>query len=340
MEEKKDSFKFVNDVNKVTTTPEESIKENVETKPEEKVAIVCVEEQIEARRQEILKDSKANKRWSLINMIIVVAAICGGLILFVQTEKWMKYLGIGVLGAAVLYLVLTYFLTKKKYPGKVKSYIEFITDIYNKILFPDKYYLNQEIEFDGKYDQANIVSDGVYKDVTTFYSRNLVKGEYNGHSFQAAEISMNKSYVDEKKQQHKEVVFAGVYLSLPNTLKKFEGRIVITTHCSGEKTYDLPNAIDDLKESKADGATTVYAAESGVTKIIGTHLVGAIKDIKVNDPLLNLTFVIWEGHTGVYLSYSNAIINVPFEHKCEYEQIKLAGEQIKKAFDAGMLICK
>lgn len=329
---------------KKITEPKENIVEQPNVSNSRKPVVydknINYEEQIEAKRIEMKAATKSNKRLSLINMIVTVALICAGLILFVQKEpSWLKFFGIGILGAAVVFLIVMYFVNKKKYPNKVKEYISFVTESYNGILFNDSEFSDVTFDLDEKIDQSEILSDYVYKDMTSFYSRNMILGTYKGANFKAIEISMNREFMDKKKTRHREVIFAGKYISFPNTLK-LENRVVITTRCSGETTYDIPNGVEDLTELSHDGLTTIYGKTNADTKVLGSKFVGAVKAIKTEEPLLNVTVVVWEGHTGIYLSYSNAIINVPLEKTADFNALDLAKKQIKQALEAASLINK
>ncbi len=297
-------------------------------------------EKIEAERESVLKDFKSNKRWSVINMIVVVALTCGGLIMFVNKEiPGLMWAGVGVIGLAIAYTIFMYFWRKRKYPVHVKKYIEIVTDCYNKIIFnnPDVSELCWEI--DGKIPQSDINSDFVYKDVTAFFCRDHISGTIKGTGFDTYDISMNKQFIDEKKRQCTEVLFAGKYITIRNDVS-LNGRVVITTQTSGDQKYDIPNNVEDLQEISKDEDTTIYAANAEAVKALGSKFVSAAKAIKIKEPLLNFTIVVFEGHTGIYLSYSNAIINVPFDKPVNGETLNIAKEQVTEALKLATLLIK
>ena len=136
----------------------------------------------------------------------------------------------------------------------------------------------------------------------------------------------------------KAVAFIGKYLELQNTLH-FEGRYILNFRA--EKPNDLPTDIDDLVELNNAENFVVYGPEgSDYTKDIPAKFIAELKKIKVAGNLLNLNVVLWAGHTGVYLSYDDPVVALPFDKPFDVEPQNAFKNDLLAVLDAERLINK
>ena len=136
----------------------------------------------------------------------------------------------------------------------------------------------------------------------------------------------------------KAVAFIGKYLELQNTLH-FEGRYILNFRA--EKPNDLPTDIDDLVELNNAENFVVYVPEgSDYTKDIPAKFIAELKKIKVAGNLLNLNVVLWAGHTGVYLSYDDPVVALPFDKPFDVEPQNAFKNDLLAVLDAERLINK
>ena len=92
----------------------------------------------------------------------------------------------------------------------------------------------------------------------------------------------------------------------------FDGRIII--NFKGSKKLDTPTCIDDLKLKEEPGDVDVYATEGlSVSDAFTTKAFNALKRIEIKDNLVNINIVVWGGHTAIYLSYDDPVVNLPFD---------------------------
>ena len=265
------------------------------------------DEVIEEARLEINKSYSKQRKTSNIVMFAVVAGLVGGFVLILQKNMALTITGYSLIGALVVFMVVFYFVTKNRLPNKIKDYIALVTNALNGHVFRDGAYSELRSDPTDRAELGELLAEGVYEGATNITSRNVVEGLFGGRHFNVVDVALRKG-------QGRQMVnlFIGKHVSYPNNLH-FEGRYVILSKRVGAET-DMPNAINDLTVLSEEEGFVVYGPQdSKITKDTNTKIVSLIKDIKVNDELLNLAVVIWAGHSAAYLSYSDAIIALPFE---------------------------
>ena len=284
---------------------EEETKENLVEKEGDKP----FDETIEEARLKIKDDYKKNRTISNVVMFIVVAILVGSFILVLQKGIAFTITGYSLMGATVVFMIVFYFVNKNKLPNKINDYIRLVSSSLNSHTYSDGAY--QEVTSDpaDRLEMSELIADGVYEGMTNITSRNVVEGMYAGRHFKVGDVALRK--IVGRKQ---EVVFFGKYLSYPNNLH-FEGRYVIVSKRKEAET-DIPDAVNDLVVLSDEGDFVVYGPKEGskINKDLNTKFVSMIKEIKVEGELYNLSLVIWAGHSAAYLSYSDAIISLPFEN--------------------------
>ena len=296
-----------------------------------------LKEEIEEKRQELYKVYTKSRRTSNILMGVVVLVVIGSMALLMVNKDWSKIVGYSLAGAALVGLIIFSVLTKNKFPRQSKEYIRFVTtridrDIYNNTEFQDV-----KVDLNQKYSITELNLERVYKNSVDIGSRNIVKGLYLGQGFSCGELALY-SVKEEGKKRVKAVSFIGKHIELQNTLH-FEGRYIINFRA--EKQNDLPTDIDDLVELRNEDNLVIYGPEgSDFSKDIPAKYLSELKKIKVEGHLFNLNVVLWAGHTGVYLSYDDPVVSVPFDKPFDDEPQLIFKNHLLAVLDAERLINK
>ena len=265
------------------------------------------DEVIEEARQNINKTYSKQRRVSNIVMLATVAGLIGGFVLVLQKGLPFTIAGYSLIGCLVVFMVVFYFVNKNKLPNKIRDYIILVTNALNGHVFADGTYQEVKSDPNDRVELSELLAEGVYEGATNITSRNVVEGMFEGRHFRVADVALRKGAGRQMQN-----IFIGKHVSYPNNLH-FEGRYVIVSKKDGE-AVDVPNAINDLTVLSEDGNFTVYGnKDAKITKDTNSKLVSLIKEIKVDKELLNFVLVIWAGHSAAYLSYSDAIIALPFE---------------------------
>lgn len=292
---------------------------------EEEKVVSPFEEQIENKRKEVLAFYKKSKTISTINIAVVLTLVIGAFILFVQNELWMKILGGCIMGACVIYMLVHYLLTRKKVPNKIQEYIAFVTEKFNEHDYEKPDFVDVACDTKEKIDQSDVLADSVYIDYVNFVSRNVVRGLYKGNKFTISELALYGA----GEKNARVPLFVGRYISFPNNIK-CQGHYIYSVR--GEKELDLPNNLAGLSEIYESGNIHVYGAE-GEKGISMNKIVNALKAIKMKNPLLNISLVIWEGHSAAYLSFDDTVMGLPFEHPFDVASHDVARDYTKQIFE-------
>lgn len=267
-------------------------------------------EKIEAERLALYDAFKKSKRLSNIMMSVVLVIAIGSIFLVTYKEiPALQVVGWVLIGLAVVGMIVFYVLTHNKFPNKTKEYIKFITYALNQRNFDDTRF--QEVHYNPKekFEIADILSDGLYKEISQMSSRNVVRGKYDGHNFICADVAL----YEERNKRQRSPLFVGKYITLSNDLH-FEGKVVLVSK-NAEKAIDLPNALEDANILEDKDNFTIYGPEgTKVNELLGRDFAHRIKQIQIKEGLLNLSVVVWAGHTAVYASYTDDVMALPFNN--------------------------
>ncbi|MDR0934895.1 MAG: hypothetical protein LBM03_01145 [Erysipelotrichaceae bacterium] len=263
-------------------------------------------EKVETARLDLRRRYKNNKTASTIVTTIVVLLVIASFILMAQGEDAYKYTGYGIAGATLLGMIIYYVINRNKFPDATREYISFINVQFNSYVFESNNYEKIEMDPKDKLDTGELTADQIYKDISRSGSRNVVRGTFKGQDFLAADVA---AYTRDGKQEV--AAFVGKYVSLPNKIS-LEGRIIITI--KGEKDIDLPSDFSGLTKGFEEGKMMIFVPEGvDYKKVLGVSFLKKINALKVEGFLMNINFVIWGGHTAIYMSYSDELMMIPFE---------------------------
>lgn len=267
-------------------------------------------QRVESAREALKKKHKTNKLMSNIVTLVVVALVVLAFFLMSQKDnEILVYIGYGVAGATLVAMVIYYFFNRNRFPNATREYINFINVQFNGYVYENKSFEQLSMEPHDKLDTGEISADRLYKDVLRIGSRNVTRGIFLKTPFMVSDVA---AYVraDKKKE---EPCFVGKYVTLENALS-FEGRIII--NIKGKDKLDLPTDIEDLEMVFEAGEVVIYATHGvDYKEVLGDKFLSKIKKFVVEKYLLNLNFVIWGGHTAIYMSYSDELMMVPFENE-------------------------
>ena len=292
------------EIDKLLDNSKDVVLENSESKPYFEV--------IEEARQRMLKNYKRSRKISNIVMAISVGVIIAAFVFIVQKIAWMNILGFSLAGAVLVFMIVWYFVNRNKLPNQVKQYAIDVTNALNGHAFKNTEFSELKTDPADKVQLTDILSDNVYDNIANIASRNLVVGKFAGRSFKVGDVALRTG-----QGKNTSNVFFGKYFTYQNDLH-FTGRYVIIS--KGSQEIDQPNAISDLEVLEQDEKFVIYGPkDSKYKENLGTKLIPQLKNIKVEGDLLNLVVCLWAGHSAAYLSYTDAIIALPFEKEFNKE---------------------
>ena len=262
-------------------------------------------------------------------MVIVVAVMIGSFIMISNKNTVLQIIGWVLSGSAVLGMVIHYFATKNKFPSKTKEYISLVTTSLNARSCIASEFKDVTASNEEKLDSIEITADGVYQNINQLANRNVIRGLYSDRSFLVSDLALYN-----QSGRNRTTHFVGKYISYQNDLA-FEGRYVFIRK-NNETPIDEPNALEGLAVLFEEEGFLIYGPEKGDYKsIFSKKLIDSLKEIKLDEVLLNVAVVFWGGHSAAYLSYSDVIIALPFDKpfdKEAFEKYVVTQNQILEIF--------
>lgn len=313
----------VEEVKEEVETPKEEAKApekneapqaNAEYEPFDKDVDADIPSSIEEKRNLLLATYKKSRLMSRIFMIIVVALVIAAIIIVPQDGIVFKILGYSLAGVALAAMLVFYFKTKNIIPNHSRVYMKEVTKLINALVFAGDDFKELQVSPNKKLTRIELSVDRIYKEGIDIGSRNAIKGLYKDHQFEVTELAVY--YPSENRKNARSVGFLGKYIVLSNKLE-FDGRYIFNYKASDEaKVVDQPNDTEDLEKIYDEDHIEVYGKDKKeMNSLFGTDFLKKLKEFEIGSPLLNLSLVIWGGHTAVYLSYDDSVTTLPFEHE-------------------------
>ena len=297
-----------------------------------------LQEEVEEKRLDLFNAYNKSRKLSNIIMAVVVLVVIGAMVLIMLNKDWSKIVGYSLAGTALVGMIVFSLLTKNRFPQKSREYIRFVTTRIDQFVYNNTEFQDVKVDLNEKYNAAEFGLDKVYTGIVDIGSRNIVRGLYCDKGFSCGELALYNSKT-EGKRTVKAVAFIGKYIDIQNTLH-FEGRYIVNFR-NTEKPTDLPSDIEDLKELHNEDGYVVYGPEGAdFAKDIPTKYVSVIKKLKLSEHLLNVNIVLWAGHTGIYLSYDDPVVALPFDKPFEEAPQILFKEHLLTVLDAQKIINK
>ena len=218
---------------------------------------------------------------------------------------------------ALVAMLAFYFKTRNIFPNVSKKYIREYTKINNGFVFQDPRFHDMKVDPNRKIDKSEVGIDRAFKEGHEIGSRNYTFGKFDGKPFVVSELAVY--YQGDSKKNPRTIGFIGKYVTLDNHLK-FRGRYIFNIKAKdASKVVDQPNDTEDLTLVYQDDNFEIFGPNKEYKEIFGTEFVKKLKEIKIEEPLLNFCAVVWEGHSAIYLSYDDSVTTIPFEHPFKKE---------------------
>ena len=289
---------------------------------------------VEERRLDLFNSYQKSRKLSNIIMGVVVLVVIGAMVLIMVNQDWSKIVGYSLAGTALVGMIIFSVLTKNRFPQKSREYIRYVTTRIDQFVYSNTEFKDVKVDLNEKYMIAEFNLDKAYNALVDIGSRNIIRGLYCDKGFSCGELALYTQKTEGKRTM-KAVAFIGKYLDIQNTLH-FEGRYILNIR-NEEKPTDLPTASEDLNEN----GFVVYGPEGGeYNKDIPTKYISAIRKLTLNEHLLGVTIVVWAGHTGIYLSYDDPVVALPFDKPFEEAPQTLFKEHLLTVLEAQKIINK
>ena len=266
------------------------------------------EEIIESARLEFVKKYKKHQRLSYIMMAIVMVVAVASVVCITQTAMVFKIVGWSLIGSAIVGMLVFYIVTKNNIPYMTKDYIQLINNVFNAHNYLDTNTKDAATDDKEKLELAELIVDGLYKDLGNIASRNVIHAKYKEKSFVAADLGLYNNGQGRKRLS----VFVGKYISMQNSLH-FTDHYIVNIKAK-ENPVDLPSDIESMEVLLEEDNLIVFGPKGGdYKKALGTKLIPELKKVALDENLLNANFVFWAGHSTAYLSYTDDIMTLPFQ---------------------------
>ena len=283
-------------------------------------------ELIENERKGINDLYKKEKKISTIAMVVAVGLIVLAIVLLSLNIPNGIIISFVIAGVVLVGLIVYYALSKNKFPSATKEYIMKVCTLFNRSSYAIPELKNPTYNPKEKVELNDLIAEKVYSTVSEISSRNVVHATYLKSPITFSDVAL---YVPGEKKGMKKVVFLGKHITFDNDFH-FEGRYIIQLRTAEKDPTDTPTDIGDLVVRYGGADYTVYGVEKAdFKKDIGLKFIDSIRNVKVDGSLLNVNVVLWAGHTGIYLSYDDALMSIPFEHPYRNDCHTLYNNQLK-----------
>ena len=303
--------------------PEEAVEEKEE--PKEKEAPAPKEEKkkeepvvytyddpnlanIEAARAAFLKSYKGMGKWTFIPTLLLIAGIVlawliPGVIMPNDTSGLALGLSLGIVGVLLIVMLVLSFLKRKKTNAMMKDYFGKFYTYTDEYVFHGTGVTNLEGNIDSKLSKEEFDECDLYKDVFSVGSRASLVFKYGGKKCGIADAAAQI-----RGQKAALTVFVGKFFRAPNAYKGDP----LVIYLKGNDRALPPTNIDGLPIIHEDKEMVVRGSNLA-KKYFTKRLRDAVKAIRTDDTLVDVTIKIEEGRTFVLLGYEDTLMVLPME---------------------------
>lgn len=304
---------------KLNTIIEENSKEEEELKnlpADEKQK--AVEETIEKARIDYANYAKKQKRLNTIASVCVLIVLVGALILMMtlsKTVKWISYVSIGIMIAA---LIVTFSLTKvikKKMSAKAEEYIDILYKQMDSYLYIKDDFKDAEFKPQSQMKDELFIDAGFYKNIKGTKSRNLVSVMYKDKLLGISDLAGNILIKNRLSP-----MFLGKYYDYSSKYDKDDKRILMQIK-GGELSRPIDN-VDDLKLVEENDRYVIYTNDDEWRKTLTSSVIKDITALKVDKTLIDVIISIRKGKLNIGIDYVDEFMNIPVESKFDVNKLK------------------
>lgn len=304
---------------KLNTIIEENSKEEEELKnlpADEKQK--AVEETIEKARIDYANYAKKQKRLNTIASVCVLIVLVGALILMMtlsKTVKWISYVSIGIMIAA---LIVTFSLTKvikKKMSAKAEEYIDVLYKQMDSYLYIKDDFKDAEFKPQSQMKDELFIDAGFYKNIKGTKSRNLVSVMYKDKLLGISDLAGNILIKNRLSP-----MFLGKYYDYSSKYDKDDKRILMQIK-GGELSRPIDN-VDDLKLVEGNDRYAIYTNDDEWRKTLTSSVIKDITALKVDKTLIDVIISIRKGKLNIGIDYVDEFMNIPVESKFDVNKLK------------------
>lgn len=262
--------------------------------------------ELEVMRKDFSKMYKKFRIFSYVSTAIVITVIVVSYIVLLPLNQWAGVVPIII----VLVASLVYSRwARGRLTNNVRKYMADYNTFVNNFALSESNVNNIVSDFAGELDKAAFTDAKLLKDIINTNSRNLVTYDLARWNVQIADYA---AYRKDGKQAR--AVFLGK-LVVGTTEKEIDGRVLVYIKPTAEK-YDGgtgPDDVEDLELIEDTPLYKVYASNKELVKEISKEAFDALLKLRPDNELADISLVLYKNKFTVTLTYSDALMVVPYK---------------------------
>lgn len=289
---------------------------------------------IEEARALWIKDFKLHSRIRTILSIVVILAMLGGgllpIILIKNQGMVPVYIGLGVAIAGAVALLIYNTINRRRDQRKIAEYFDQFYGGVNEYVYPYLGVTNYEGGVVDKVSPEEFKAGGAFGQVASIGSRDNVTFEYQGMDCAIADAAAQK---DNGKAL--ETIFVGKFLRTSNKVKVCEEGILI--YFKGNDRALVPNTLEGRHALEKSKTCIIYGRPEDRNALTQKQK-KAIRQIRTDSLLVDVTIVIKNEKTYWYLGYEDDIMVLPSQKPFDPSFVKRYRNQLQTILEAAKLL--
>ncbi len=282
---------------------------------------------LEKNRRAFIKLFKTTK---IVNNVVLALLVLGMGATFLWLFPVDLNLSLIVIGALIIGLFV-YSRAAKSWLGK-KAY-EYIFEYYrvtSSHFYSEAPFSDIVIEARQGFELEEFKTLGVLTNEVGIVSRNRVSGKIHERDFQISDAGVRVE-ADRKV----EVAFFGKIIKF-ELHEPISGRFIV--HHRLKQDASLPAGFATLQSLSDDEGLLVFGNEEKTPKFMKKTFYQALRGIVPDELLADVTFVAFEGHAYLLLSYADAIMNVVYQEVADEKALKRFAADLEKIVALAQLL--
>lgn len=272
--------------------------------------------EIDGMRQKYLKSAKLIRylSYGLMLPVLIGALIALFFLTGEHIENWLKWTIIGVIAGLFVGLIVFKILTKRHLDGKASEYVTQYYKVTTEYMIQGEEFSDLVVNPKGKVEKEFFINAGLYQNLKSVGSRNLVTFKHNERDFTFVDLAASIQGV--KKL---EPIFVGKVLKYTSQ-REFNGKMI--GQIMGTNKLSKPiDGFAGLEQIFKNSNCTFYSDMHKEKNLLTKSITDLFGKYRLNNDLLDVVISVNKNEIIVGLDYNDPVMQLPVDKKFNKQQI-------------------
>lgn len=280
--------------------------------------------ELEKHKNDFAKAYRISRVISYLSSAIVIAIIIVAYTVVFPIPDVGTWAGVIMIIITLVISVVFSKIHRNSLTKRIKKYMADYNEEVNQVAFKESKVTNSVFDFGGTIDKQEFINAKLLKDIIDTNSRNLLKYHVGNYDVEIADFVAYRQ--DGKRAKS---VFLGKFVN-GTTTEAMEGRVLLYLKPDPNIFKDAagPDDLEELELMEDKPRYRLYATSKDARKKLSLKALNALLKINPDQELADITVSLYANKVAITLTYSDALMVVPYKEPIPNEAILKYKEHI------------